>query len=74
MKVPDVLSRCWQEIGRNIYTLRDVVDEIRDKPTRRSLAFLPYQLHFREPHPEHIRHGEPAPSPRTSVQNRLRVC
>ncbi|KAM9860614.1 RNA-binding protein NOB1 isoform 2-T2 [Aulostomus maculatus] len=44
-----------QEIGRNIYTLRDVVDEIRDKPTRRSLAFLPYQLVFKEPHPEHIR-------------------
>ncbi|XP_070712712.1 RNA-binding protein NOB1 [Pempheris klunzingeri] len=44
-----------QEIGRNIYTLKDVVDEIRDKPTRRSLAFLPYQLHFKEPHPEHIR-------------------
>ncbi|XP_031606766.1 RNA-binding protein NOB1 isoform X1 [Oreochromis aureus] len=45
-----------QEIGRNIYTLKDVVEEIRDKPTRRSLAFLPYQLHFKEPHPEHIRH------------------
>ncbi|KAK1891746.1 RNA-binding protein NOB1 [Dissostichus eleginoides] len=45
-----------QEIGSTIYTLKDVVDEIRDKPTRRSLAFLPYQLTFREPHPEHIRH------------------
>ncbi|XP_037553667.1 RNA-binding protein NOB1 [Nematolebias whitei] len=45
-----------QEIGKNIYTLRDVVNEIRDKPTRRSLAVLPYQLHFKEPHPEHIRH------------------
>ncbi|XP_026032187.1 RNA-binding protein NOB1 isoform X3 [Astatotilapia calliptera] len=45
-----------QEIGRNIYTLKDVVEEIRDKRTRRSLAFLPYQLHFKEPHPEHIRH------------------
>uniref|UniRef100_A0A3Q3B627 RNA-binding protein NOB1 n=1 Tax=Kryptolebias marmoratus TaxID=37003 RepID=A0A3Q3B627_KRYMA len=45
-----------QDIGKNIYTLRDVVDEIRDKPTRRSLAFLPYQLHFKEPHPENIRH------------------
>uniref|UniRef100_A0A8D2ZNI6 RNA-binding protein NOB1 n=1 Tax=Scophthalmus maximus TaxID=52904 RepID=A0A8D2ZNI6_SCOMX len=45
-----------QEIGSNIYTLRDVVDEIRDKPTRRSLAFLPYQLKFKEPNPEHIRH------------------
>lgn len=47
-----------QEIGANIYTLRDVVDEIRDKETRRSLAVLPYQLHFREPHPEHVRHGD----------------
>ncbi|XP_070764324.1 RNA-binding protein NOB1 isoform X2 [Enoplosus armatus] len=44
-----------QDIGRNIYTLKDVVDEIRDKPTRRSLAFLPYQLNFREPRPEHVR-------------------
>lgn len=44
-----------QDIGRNIYTLRDVVDEIRDRPTRRSLAFLPYQLNFKEPRPEHIR-------------------
>ncbi|XP_030015830.1 RNA-binding protein NOB1-like isoform X2 [Sphaeramia orbicularis] len=43
-----------QEIGRNIYTLRDVVNEIRDKPTRRSLAVLPYQLNLKEPHPEHI--------------------
>lgn len=46
-----------QDIGKNIYTLKDVVDEIRDKPTRRSLAFLPYQLNFKDPHPEHIRHG-----------------
>ncbi|XP_069574517.1 RNA-binding protein NOB1 isoform X1 [Brachyistius frenatus] len=45
-----------QDIGRNIYTLKDVVDEIRDKPTRRSLAFLPYQLTFKEPQPEHVRH------------------
>uniref|UniRef100_UPI0037E70A4D RNA-binding protein NOB1 isoform X1 n=1 Tax=Semicossyphus pulcher TaxID=241346 RepID=UPI0037E70A4D len=44
-----------QDIGKNIYTLKDVVEEIRDKPTRRSLAFLPYQLNFKEPHPEHIR-------------------
>lgn len=42
------------DFGRNIYTLRDVVDEIRDKATRRSLAFLPYQLIFREPRPELI--------------------
>ncbi|XP_045073135.1 RNA-binding protein NOB1 [Coregonus clupeaformis] len=44
-----------QEIGKNIYTLKDVVEEIRDKPTRRSLSVLPYQLNFREPNPECIR-------------------
>ncbi|XP_035991667.1 RNA-binding protein NOB1 [Fundulus heteroclitus] len=44
-----------QEFGQNIYTLREVLDEIRDRATRRSLAFLPYQLTFKEPHPEHIR-------------------
>ncbi|PWA22160.1 hypothetical protein CCH79_00020381 [Gambusia affinis] len=49
---------CWfplQEFGQNIYTLREVLDEIRDRTTRRSLAVLPYQLTFREPNPEHIR-------------------
>ncbi|XP_028812314.1 RNA-binding protein NOB1 [Denticeps clupeoides] len=44
-----------QEIGKNIYSLKDVVDEIRDKQTKKSLAFLPYKLHFKEPFPEHIR-------------------
>ncbi|XP_043072768.1 RNA-binding protein NOB1 [Puntigrus tetrazona] len=44
-----------QEIGKNIYTLKDVVEEIRDKPTKRSLAFLPYKLNFKEPFPEHVR-------------------
>ncbi|KAL4642107.1 RNA-binding protein NOB1-like [Arapaima gigas] len=43
-----------QEIGKTIYTLKDVVDELRDKPTRRSLAFLPYKLIFKEPCPEYI--------------------
>ncbi|KAM4593684.1 RNA-binding protein NOB1 isoform 1-T1 [Odontesthes bonariensis] len=45
-----------QDIGKNIYSLKDVVDEIRDKPTRRSLAVLPYQLCLKDPHPEHVRH------------------
>ncbi|XP_051953710.1 RNA-binding protein NOB1 [Xyrauchen texanus] len=43
------------EIGKNIYTLKDVVDEIRDKQTKKSLAFLPYTLNFKEPFPEYIR-------------------
>ncbi|XP_069595198.1 RNA-binding protein NOB1 [Ranitomeya imitator] len=43
-----------QEIGLHVYTVRDVVTEIRDKPTRRRLAVLPYELLFREPTPESI--------------------
>ncbi|XP_056621865.1 RNA-binding protein NOB1 [Triplophysa dalaica] len=43
------------EIGKNIYTLKDVVEEIRDKQTKRNLAFLPYKLNFKEPLPEYIR-------------------
>ncbi|XP_006878941.1 PREDICTED: RNA-binding protein NOB1 [Elephantulus edwardii] len=44
-----------QDIGKNIYTIREVVNEIRDKATRRRLAVLPYELHFKEPFPEYVR-------------------
>ncbi|KAM3918160.1 RNA-binding protein NOB1 isoform 1-T1 [Leptodactylus fuscus] len=61
-KVPHVVAdagaflrnAALQEIGTRIYTVRDVVNEIRDKPTRRRLAVLPYELLFREPKPENI--------------------
>ncbi|XP_053555445.1 RNA-binding protein NOB1 isoform X2 [Bombina bombina] len=43
-----------QDIGTNIYTVREVVSEIRDKETRRRLSILPYQLNFKEPKPEII--------------------
>ncbi|KAG8437509.1 hypothetical protein GDO86_008277 [Hymenochirus boettgeri] len=43
-----------QDIGINIYTVRDVVSEIRDKETKRRLAVLPYELTFKEPSPENI--------------------
>ncbi|XP_041506218.1 RNA-binding protein NOB1 [Microtus oregoni] len=44
-----------QDIGKNIYTIREVVREIRDKATRRRLAVLPYELRFKEPFPEYVR-------------------
>nr|KAF6407585.1 NIN1 (RPN12) binding protein 1-like protein [Molossus molossus] len=47
-----------QDIGKNIYTIRDVVSEIRDKATRRRLAVLPYELRFKDPFPEYVRLGE----------------
>ncbi|GAV05004.1 hypothetical protein RvY_15196 [Ramazzottius varieornatus] len=42
-------------LGEKIYTLHEVVAEIRDKVTRERLAVLPYELHFREPPVELIR-------------------
>ncbi|XP_005415281.1 PREDICTED: RNA-binding protein NOB1-like, partial [Chinchilla lanigera] len=47
-----------QDIGKNIYTVREVVSEIRDRATRRRLAVLPYALRFREPLAEYVRLGE----------------
>lgn len=44
-----------QDIGKNIYTIQNVVSEIRDKATRRRLAVLPYELRFKEPFPEYVR-------------------
>ncbi|XP_029464146.1 RNA-binding protein NOB1 [Rhinatrema bivittatum] len=50
-----LLNAALQEIGKNIYTVKEVVSEIRDKETRRRLAVLPYELHFKEPFPENIK-------------------
>ncbi|XP_030060527.1 RNA-binding protein NOB1 [Microcaecilia unicolor] len=50
-----LLNAALHEIGKNIYTVKEVVSEIRDKETRRRLAVLPYVLHFKEPFPENIR-------------------
>ncbi|XP_069848754.1 RNA-binding protein NOB1 [Dipodomys merriami] len=44
-----------QDIGKHIYTIREVVSEIRDRATRRRLAVLPYELRFKEPRPECVR-------------------
>nr|XP_025040004.1 RNA-binding protein NOB1 [Pelodiscus sinensis] len=44
-----------QDFGRNVYTIKEVVSEIRDKETRRRLAVLPYELHFKQPFPEYVK-------------------
>ncbi|XP_059569992.1 RNA-binding protein NOB1 isoform X2 [Alligator mississippiensis] len=44
-----------QDIGRRVYTVREVVGEIRDRAARRRLAALPVPLLFRQPRPEHVR-------------------
>ncbi|XP_069114071.1 RNA-binding protein NOB1-like isoform X1 [Argopecten irradians] len=45
----------FQSIGEKIYTLPEVVNEIRDKATLQRLQVLPYRLQFRQPSPESIR-------------------
>jgi len=37
------------ELGQNLYTLNEVIAEIRDKPTRRRLELLPYGLKIKSP-------------------------
>ncbi|KAL7979665.1 hypothetical protein Chor_004823, partial [Crotalus horridus] len=44
-----------QEIGKRVYTTREVLAEIRDRAARRRLAGLPFQLLLRQPFPEHVR-------------------
>ena len=44
--------------SKAVYTVKEVVDEIRDTNTRRRLQVLPYELVFREPSQEAIRCGK----------------
>ena len=41
-----------------VFTVKEVVEEIRDVNTRRRLQVLPFELVFREPSQEALRHGE----------------
>lgn len=41
-----------KDIGQKIYSLHEVVNEIRDKATRQRLQVLPYDITFKEPTPE----------------------
>lgn len=46
-----------QQIARKIFTIREVVGEIKDSATRQRLAVLPYTIEFREPSAESIKIG-----------------
>ena len=46
-----------QKWSKTVVTVRDVIAEIRDKVTRERLQVLPYELSFREPSSDSIRHG-----------------
>lgn len=46
----------FQEYAENIYTVPDVMTEVRNKRQIRRLCVLPYDLQVREPTPESIQH------------------
>uniref|UniRef100_A0A131XK52 RNA-binding protein NOB1 n=1 Tax=Hyalomma excavatum TaxID=257692 RepID=A0A131XK52_9ACAR len=50
-----IKNAALQEIGENIYTLAEVVSEIKDKATKQRLQVLPYKLNYRVPSPEAIK-------------------
>lgn len=44
------------EYGENVYTVHNIVKEIKDKATKQRLQVLPYDLKFQEPTPENIKY------------------
>ena len=46
------------EMCENVYTVEEVVSEIRDAATRQRLAVLPYTLDFRQPSIEALHAGK----------------
>lgn len=45
----------FQDYGEQIYTLSDVVNEIKDQQTRESLQVLPYEIKYREPNEDDLK-------------------
>ena len=46
-----------QQIAHKVFTIREVVSEIKDATTRQRLQVLPYTIEFREPSVESIKVG-----------------
>ena len=48
------------DMCENVYTVEEVVNEIKDEATRQRLAVLPYTLHIRQPSTEALHAGKHA--------------
>lgn len=46
-----------QQISSRIFTIHEVISEIKDSTTRQRLSVLPYTIEFREPSSESIKTG-----------------
>ena len=55
---PFIKGAPLQDWSETVYTIRDVISEIKDGETRQRLQVLPYELLLREPSHESVRHGE----------------
>ena len=47
-----------QTLTERVFTIQEVISEIRDSATRKRLAVLPYEVEFREPSTESIKTGK----------------
>lgn len=50
-----IKNAALHEIGEKIYTLPEVVSEIKDKATKQRLQALPYTINYRVPSPEAVK-------------------
>lgn len=50
-------SNFWQDIAEIVYTVRDVIDEIKDQATKQRLRVLPYEIKMMEPSSEAVLKG-----------------
>ena len=48
----------FERSAHKVYTVQEVVAEIKDAVTRQRLQVLPYELEVREPSHESVKHGE----------------
>lgn len=48
----------FQDIGINIYTVSEAINEVKDKATRDRLQVLPKDLTVREPTPDSLKIGK----------------
>ena len=46
-----------QNLAHRIFTVKEVINEIRDAATKQRLAVLPYEIYFREPSTESLSFG-----------------
>ena len=47
-----------ETVGKDIFTVRDVIEEVKDAQTRQRLSVLPFELKYRYPDADNIRSGE----------------